>query len=142
MRETIEMIPKQIPLDLLSHIVDEVFDGAIEDASAIEDIYRVIAKHFSSKVKPMLAEKHNGMKVNYRGLIRQSCEALYEHEEGGFYAETLLELERNLKELGQRWYAGDVAVVDEFLQVYCIEEEARESLVQESMESLAKENQP
>jgi hypothetical protein len=35
----------EIPRDLLARIVDEVFDGAIEDASVIEDIYRVIARY-------------------------------------------------------------------------------------------------
>lgn len=34
----------EIPRDLLGKIIDEVFDGAIEDASVIEDIYRVIAR--------------------------------------------------------------------------------------------------
>lgn len=37
----------EISLGLLEKIVDEVFDGAIEDASVIEDIYRVIAHEFA-----------------------------------------------------------------------------------------------
>lgn len=35
----------QISRELLGKIVDEVFDGAIEDASVIEDIYAAIKKH-------------------------------------------------------------------------------------------------
>jgi hypothetical protein len=31
-------------------LVDEVFGGAIEDATVIEDIYRVIAKYFRGGV--------------------------------------------------------------------------------------------
>ncbi|CAN7632078.1 hypothetical protein [Pararhizobium sp. LjRoot238] len=35
----------QISRELLGKIVDEVFDGAIEDASVIEQIYAAIKKH-------------------------------------------------------------------------------------------------
>ncbi len=38
------ILPPEIPRDLLAQVVDEVFDGAIEDATVIEDIYRVIAR--------------------------------------------------------------------------------------------------
>lgn len=37
-------MPPEISRDLLGKIVDEVFDGAIEDASVIEDVYRVIVR--------------------------------------------------------------------------------------------------
>lgn len=37
--------PDQISRELLGKIVDEVFDGAIEDASVIEAIYAAIKKH-------------------------------------------------------------------------------------------------
>ena len=46
-------------------------------------------------------------------------------------AELLRQHEGHLEELGRRWYAGDAAVVDEVLQLYCIEEEARERVVKE-----------
>lgn len=39
-----DILPPEIPRDLLAQVVDEVFDGAIEDATVIEDIYRVIAR--------------------------------------------------------------------------------------------------
>lgn len=39
-----QSMPPEISRDLLGKIVDEVFDGAIEDASVIEDIYRVVAR--------------------------------------------------------------------------------------------------
>jgi hypothetical protein len=38
------ILPPEISRELLGQIVDEVFDGAIEDATVIEDIYRVIAR--------------------------------------------------------------------------------------------------
>jgi hypothetical protein len=37
-------MPPEIPRHLLGKIVDELFGGAIEDTSAIEDVYRVIAR--------------------------------------------------------------------------------------------------
>lgn len=37
-------MPPEIPRNLLGKIVDEVFAGAIEDASVIEDVYRVIVR--------------------------------------------------------------------------------------------------
>ena len=37
-------MPPEISRDLLGKIVDEVFDGAIEDPSVIEDVYRVIVR--------------------------------------------------------------------------------------------------
>ena len=45
-RAALQSQPRQpeISRGLLGKIVDEVFDGAIEDASVIEDIYRVIAR--------------------------------------------------------------------------------------------------
>jgi hypothetical protein len=37
--------PVRISSELLGKIVDDVFDGAIEDASVIEDIYAAIKRH-------------------------------------------------------------------------------------------------
>ena len=38
------------------------------------------------------------------------------------------QLEEHLSELGRRWYDGDATVVDEFLQLYCIQRVRREIL--------------
>ncbi|WP_259393778.1 four helix bundle protein, partial [Ralstonia pickettii] len=35
------------------------------------------------------------------------------------------QLQAHMTELGRRWYAGDAAAVDEFLQLYCIEVDLR-----------------
>lgn len=45
------------------------------------------------------------MKVDYRGLFSQVQRAIKRSDPG--YAEMLRQLEGHLKELGQRWYAGD-----------------------------------
>ena len=46
----------------------------------------------------------------------------------------LEELGRNLRELGERFYVGDVAVVDEFLQLYCIARGQR-AIIAKALES-------
>lgn len=72
-----------------------------------------------------LAEPHTGMRVDYQGLLRQAREGL---RDSPGLAEMLRQLQGHLRELGQRWYAGDTAVVDELLQLYCVESNARAAL--------------
>ena len=74
----------------------------------------------------LLASDHSGMKVNYRGLFSQVQRVIKRTDPG--YSEMLRQLEGHLQELGQRWYAGDTAVVDEILQLYCIESDARKTV--------------
>ncbi|CAM4308253.1 hypothetical protein COAQ111491_16395 [Comamonas aquatilis] len=74
----------------------------------------------------LLAADHSGMKVDYRGLFSQVQRAIKRSDPG--YAEMLRQLEGHLQELGQRWYAGDTNVVDEILQLYCIERDARKTV--------------
>lgn len=73
----------------------------------------------------ILAADHKGMRVDYSGLFKEACRALRIGSKETALAEMLRQLEEHLTELGQRWYAGDAAVVDEMLQLYCIESEAR-----------------
>lgn len=74
----------------------------------------------------LLAEKHTGMKVDYRGLLGQVRRAI--KRTAGGHEEMLRQLEGHITELGQRWYAGDTDVVDELLQLYCVESEARAAI--------------
>ncbi|MEF9946819.1 MAG: hypothetical protein RR800_00505 [Comamonas sp.] len=78
----------------------------------------------------LLAGDHSGMKVDYRGLFKQVQRAIKRSDPG--YAEMLRQLEGHLQELGQRWYAGDTNVVDEILQLYCIERDARKTVRQDA----------
>ena len=73
----------------------------------------------------LLASTHMGMRVDYRGLLHQARADLGRNSA---LAEMLRQLQEHLRELGQRWYAGDTAVVDELLQLYCVESEARAAL--------------
>lgn len=75
-----------------------------------------------------LADDHKGMRVDYSGLLKQSRGALERGMKEPALAEMLRQLQEHLTELGQRWYAGDTAVVDEILQLYCIEHDTREAL--------------
>ena len=73
----------------------------------------------------ILAPDHKGMMVDYQGLLRQSRAALGRESAN---AEMLRQLTNHLTELGARYYAGDVAVVDEFLQLYCVNKAGREAV--------------
>lgn len=88
-----------------------------------EDLRRRIA---NAERKPLLSPDHNGMRVDISGLINQSIRSLKRSDPTN--AEMLGQLESHLQELGQRFYAGDIAVVDEFLQIYCIGRNARMAL--------------
>lgn len=74
----------------------------------------------------LLAKQHEGMRVDYSGLLGQCQRALRTREPAN--AEMLRQLQGHLKELGERWYAGDTDVVDEILQLYCIEKDRRAAL--------------
>ncbi|SSW67229.1 hypothetical protein AVE30378_02515 [Achromobacter veterisilvae] len=77
----------------------------------------------------LLTTDHSSTRVDYTGLLGQSIGTLKRGGTRPDLAEMLRQLTGHLKELGQRWYAGDTAVVDEILQLYCIESEARAALV-------------
>ncbi|OOX08718.1 hypothetical protein Xcaj_18655 [Xanthomonas axonopodis pv. cajani] len=77
----------------------------------------------------ILAKDHDGMRVCYSGLLRQARGALTRGSADPALAEMLRQLEKHMAELGKRWYAGDRLVVDELLQLYCIETNARRALL-------------
>lgn len=72
----------------------------------------------------IFADDHEGLKVSYSGLIAKVRRLVNRVDPG--LSEMLSQLERHLAELGARWYAGDQTVVDEFLQLYTIQAEARQ----------------
>lgn len=79
---------------------------------------------------PILAPDHQGMRVSYQGLLFAVAHELSPTSPG--HAEMVRQLQDHLEELGRRYYAGDLAVVDEFLQLYCIEKPARDALIESS----------
>lgn len=76
----------------------------------------------------LLAADHVGFRVNYEGLL-DGVQRRLEGDSPG-EAELIRQLHEHLTELGQRWYRGDTAVVDEVLQLYCVEREARRQVKQ------------
>lgn len=76
----------------------------------------------------LFGPEHKSMRVDYRGLFKAAIAGL--RGDGGT-AEMMRQLCDHMTELGQRWYAGDVAVVDEILQLYCVERETRRALLAE-----------
>lgn len=74
----------------------------------------------------LLAADHNGMRVDYTGLLGQVRREICRSGPG--YAEMLRQLQGHIQELGQRWYAGETAAVDEFLQLYSVEKDARAAI--------------
>lgn len=74
----------------------------------------------------LLSKDHTGMKVDYRGLLGQVQREIKRSAPG--HAEMIRQLQEHMQELGQRWYAGQTEVVDELLQLYCIESGARKAI--------------
>ena len=65
-----------------------------------------------------LADQHKGMKISARGILGRI-------RDGKYFAELNIgcgEMLRHLEEMAERFYAGDIRVVDEFLQMYCLDE--------------------
>ena len=62
----------------------------------------------------LLAEKHHGMKISAPGILRRV---------GGHLKPGAQEMLKHLNEMASRFYAGDVKAVDEFLQLYCLDDD-------------------
>lgn len=133
--DDVKAIAKEVAADSAA-IRAEARNAALEEAATLMDVtsrssgaalIRGLKQQRDYNHQPLLAAPHTGMRVDYRGLFRQARAGL--HAEPGL-AEMLRQLQDHLQELGQRWYAGDMAVVDELLQLYGIESKARASLAQ------------
>jgi hypothetical protein len=66
---------------------------------------------------PLLGPKHQGMRVSAEGVLGRIRDGR-DVEGHRFMASEML---RHLEELATRYYAGDALVVDEFLQLYCLD---------------------
>lgn len=69
-------------------------------------------------VSDLLAPKHTGMKVSAHGLLGRIRDGRYFKELNFGCGEML----RHMEEMATRFYTGDVKVVDEFLQLYDLDE--------------------
>ncbi|BDX19657.1 hypothetical protein MFKK_24670 [Halopseudomonas aestusnigri] len=64
-----------------------------------------------------LAPKHQGMRISAAGMLNRV---------GGRLQFGAREMLKHLEEMATRYYAGDIAAVDEFLQLYCLDEKRPE----------------
>jgi uncharacterized iron-regulated protein len=69
----------------------------------------------------LLAPEKKGMRVNGMRYLQQS--------KGTGYADMRRMMAAHLEELAREYYAGNIEVVDEFLQLYCIGESDRANCV-------------
>lgn len=97
----------------------------------LKRIQKTIAEtELTGKEMTLLAADHGGMKYSLAGLLLRAKEYLRrdgDHAKGiGYMLHE--EVQKHLKELATRYYAGDITAVDEFLQLYCLGEEERKAL--------------
>ncbi len=78
--------------------------------------------HVDRLVMPVkyLAEKHTGVTVSCSGLLERIADGCKVRPDQRFL---LGEMYKHLQETAARFYSGDIKVVDEFLQLYCLDEE-------------------
>lgn len=65
-------------------------------------------------VRDLLADKHHGMRISAPGILRRV---------GGLFKPGAQKMLKHLHEMASRFYTGDVKAVDEFLQLYCLDED-------------------
>lgn len=91
-----------------------------------------------------LAEDIKGMRISYKGLLTNAAATLRKDADGKYYRESLDQLRKHLEELAERYYSGDLEVVDEFLQLYRLGEDKRKKLVKhfDKLEREERESDP
>lgn len=88
--------------------------GHGKDLTAILDYVEQLEK------KTLLADDHLGMRANG---IRYLVEA-----QGRGFTAMRQQMAAHLKELAEKYYAGEITIVDEFLQLYCIGQKQRRAI--------------
>ncbi len=71
----------------------------------------------------LLAPKHTGMKISAHGVLGRIRDGRY-YKELNFGCGEML---RHLEEMAARFYSGDAKAVDEFLQLYDLDEQRPET---------------
>lgn len=80
---------------------------------------QLIAMVKSANKPDILAEKHKGMKVDHSGVLGRIADGCKVRPDQRFI---LGEMDKHLEEMARRFYNGDIKVVDEFLQTYCLDD--------------------
>ena len=66
----------------------------------------------------VLSKNHTGMKISMSGVLRRKLPKVE--------SEMIM---NHLELLGKEYYSGNTAIVDEFLQLYCIAEDERKEVL-------------
>jgi len=70
--------------------------------------------------KQYLSKKHTGMKVSMDGVLSRIVNGNGQvRKDQRYMLESILE---HLKQTATRFYAGDISAVDEFFQLYCLDD--------------------
>lgn len=69
-----------------------------------------------------LAKTHTGMRVSFAGLLKRICKKVDRVTRDESIA--------NMKETADRFYKGDIQVVDEFFQIYALDNNRPKQLTQ------------
>ena len=78
-------------------------------------------ERFSDKGKiasDILAEKHTGMRISASGILGRIKTGWKVDRSLRFGCGEML---KHLEQMADRFYSGDIKVVDEFLQLYCLD---------------------
>ena len=121
----------------MSDIADRLTDS---DEYATDDAVPVVAFEAAAEIEKLRAEnetlraklaeprplplaaKRTGMRISADGILGRIRDGRYSCELRFGCGEML----RHLEEMAGRFYAGDIAAVDEFLQLYCLDDKRPE----------------
>lgn len=82
-----------------------------------------VNKTDNADLQGLLAPKHTGMIINAHGILGRIRDGRYYNNLDYGCGEML----RHLKQMAERFYAGDPKAVDEFLQLYALDERRPET---------------
>lgn len=66
-----------------------------------------------------LAKKHTGMRVDHSGILGRIAKGCKVRQDQRWI---LGQMDEHLEEMAKRFYAGEISAVDEFLQLYCLDD--------------------
>lgn len=130
-KEQLERIPVKKQLENLHHALFEVCElcgddihgekYSIGDKECPAYLYPLCGACYGTinKKPTLLAAKHTGMRVDYSGLLDRIANGCKVRPDQRFM---LGELSKHLLEMSERFYSGDIPAVDEFLQLYCLDD--------------------
>ena len=132
--EQLERIPVEEQLENLHYALygvcdlcgDEFYDGekkythAKNTPAEIGPLCGACSGTILSEAKPkLLAKKHSGMRVDHSGILGRIAGGCKVRPDQRYI---LGVMDKHLEETAERFYSGDIRAVDEFLQLYCLDD--------------------